>query len=77
MTQVKTTAAEVDANEARYLEAARDAFPHWDFLETFGGWEAVPAGTAVVRAETLDAVVMKLRKRAEHGVRPEAEEDRA
>jgi hypothetical protein len=58
------TAAERERRTEMYLRAAREAFPGWDFHEVFGGWEAVPAGTTVVRSEDLDGIVSKLRERA-------------
>lgn len=48
-------------DEDAKLAAAREAFPGWDFRETFGGWLAVPSGTPVVRAMDLDGIVAKLR----------------
>jgi hypothetical protein len=52
------------AREAdRYVDAAREEFPGWDFHEVFGGWEAVPAGTPVIRAMFIDALLEKLRHR--------------
>jgi hypothetical protein len=49
--------------EDRQLGAARAEFPGYDFHQVFGGWEAVPAGTQVVRAMFLDGLLEKLRER--------------
>jgi hypothetical protein len=53
-------AAELE-DDAR-LNAARDSFPGWEITDTFGGYMAVPKGTAVVRATDLDGLVLKLRQ---------------
>jgi hypothetical protein len=47
---------------ARQLEAARAAFPGYDLIETWDGYAAVPAGTQVIRAITVDGLVAKLRQ---------------
>jgi hypothetical protein len=52
--------AEEDAQDRR-LAAARDAFPGWRIVETFGGFLAVPASAELVQAIDLDGLVMKLR----------------
>lgn len=46
-----------------YLDQALKEFPDWDFHQVFGGWEAVPAGTPVIRSIDLEGVVEKLRAR--------------
>lgn len=43
------------------LQAARESFPDCDIIETFGGFMAVPKGTSIVQAVSLDALVAKLR----------------
>lgn len=53
------TAAE-EAEERR-LAAARDAFPGWKIIETFGGFLAVPDGAPVIQSVDLDGLVRKLR----------------
>lgn len=57
------TANQRHASTERWLAAAREAFPDWDFHAVFGGWEAVPKGTPVVRSVDLDGLVAKLRSR--------------
>jgi hypothetical protein len=57
------TAAQHDAEDKRLLEAARQEFPGWDFHPVLSGWEAVPAGTPVVRSVDLEGVIEKLRNR--------------
>ena len=57
------TAAQRQAEIDRLLAAARAEFPGWSFREVFGGWEAVPAGTPVVRSSDLAGVIEKLRER--------------
>jgi hypothetical protein len=53
-----------DAEAAeRQLLAARDAFPQWDLIETWSGFLAVPKGTEIVQAITLDALVGKIRQK--------------
>lgn len=76
MTQVKQPNAE--SYEERYLRAAREAFPHWRFESISGGWQAVPVGAPAIRAETMDALVMKLRERTERSdLEVEKDEDSA
>ena len=50
-----------ERTEDRRLQAARESFPHHDIIETFGGFLAVPKGTVIVQAVSLDALVVKLR----------------
>lgn len=52
-----------EAEEARFC-AARDSFPAWEIIETFGGFLAVPKGTVIVQAIDLDGLVGKLRQQA-------------
>jgi hypothetical protein len=47
------------------LEAAREEFKDWDFIEVPYGFLAVPAGTPVVRSTTLGGLTGKLRRRPE------------
>jgi hypothetical protein len=54
-----------DMREQSRLRAAEQAFPDWDFHQVFGGWEAVPKGSPVIRGMDLDSVVAKLRMRAD------------
>jgi hypothetical protein len=55
------TAAERQAETERLLQIAREEFPEWEVREVFGGWEAVPAGTPVIRSSDLQGVLDKLR----------------
>lgn len=48
--------------EEDHFVAARDAYPAWDIIETFGGYLAVPRGTVVLQATTVDGLVGKIRK---------------
>jgi hypothetical protein len=57
------TAAQWEAERERYLKAAQEAFPDWDFHPVFAGWEAVPKGTPVIRSMDLDGIIEKLRQR--------------
>lgn len=57
------TAESVSANTGRRIAAAREEFPKWDFHEVFGGFEAVPADTPVIRAMFIDVLLEKLRHR--------------
>jgi hypothetical protein len=59
--RVIATAAAPAGEDEKQLEAARQAFPGWDFHQVFGGWEAVPAGTPVVRSMFLESLVERLR----------------
>jgi hypothetical protein len=43
------------------LEALRAQFPEWDITRVFGGFEAVPQGTTVLRAMFVDGLAEKLR----------------
>lgn len=52
-----------EAEDDRRLTAAREEFPDWDFHTVFGGVEAVPRGTPVIRGIDLDSVAEKLRQR--------------
>jgi hypothetical protein len=45
------------------IQAARDTFPDWDVIEQWSGFLAVPKGTEIVQAITLDALVGKLRQK--------------
>lgn len=56
------TAAQADAENERWLAAAKEAFPGWDFHKVFGGWEAVPTGTPVIRSMDLDGIITRLRE---------------
>ena len=48
--------------DARLREMEAE-FPGWDFHPVFGGWEAVPSGTPVIRSADLDGLAEKLRDR--------------
>lgn len=63
------TAAQVEAYNEEALAAAREEFPGWDFYQVFGGWEAVPGQTLIVRAMYLETLLDKLRQ--QEGVRRE------
>jgi hypothetical protein len=58
----ENTHKQEDAAE-RQLIAARDTLPGWDVIETWSGFLAVPKGTEIVQAITLDALVGKLRQK--------------
>jgi hypothetical protein len=64
------TAASVDAETGRRIAAAGEEFPDWDIREVFGGFEAVPAGTPVIRAMFIDVLIEKLRVREAGGDDP-------
>jgi hypothetical protein len=49
--------------KARLKAAITAEFPGWDVHDVFGGFEAVPEGTPVIRSVTLDGLMDKL---AEH-----------
>lgn len=51
------TAGSIDDDS---LEAAREAFPEWDIYRVFGGFLAVPKGTAVIQAMFIDGIVEKI-----------------
>jgi hypothetical protein len=38
----------------------REAFPDWSIHEVFGGFEAVPIGTPIIRAIDLNSLMEKL-----------------
>jgi hypothetical protein len=61
--QTFRTAAERDAETDRQLAVASTEFPGWDFVPTFAGWLAVPAGTVVFQGMRLESVIEKLRAR--------------
>jgi hypothetical protein len=63
MSSMPATAAQWQKQNEQLLAAAREAFPGWDFHPVFGGWEAVPEGTPVVRSMDLGSLMEKL---AEH-----------
>lgn len=42
------------------LQRMRAKHPAWDIHEVFGGYEAVPAGTSVVRSTDLEGLDEKL-----------------
>jgi hypothetical protein len=50
-----------DDRYIRKLAETRDAFPGWEIRETHLGLIAVPAGSQVISAVTIDALVIKLR----------------
>jgi hypothetical protein len=47
-------------NTEAALKALRERYPDWDIHQVFGGWEAVPAGTGVIRAIWLESLEEKL-----------------
>ena len=49
--------------EARLLAAIAEEFPDIDIHGVFGGYEALPRGTEVIRAMTLDSMMGKLAER--------------
>ena len=49
-----------DRRQTAQLAGLAEQFPGWDVREVFGGWEAVPEGTPVVRSSTLDGLAEKL-----------------
>ena len=52
---------EHDDARDRALAAARASFPELDIIETFGGFMAVPKGTVIVQAVSIDGLTGKLR----------------
>jgi hypothetical protein len=52
----------------RRLSAARQAFPGWDICPVIGGYLAVPTGTTLIRASTIDGTVAQLRRTSELGI---------
>ena len=42
------------------LTALRARYPGWDIQRVFGGYEAVPAGTPVIRGAYLETIAEKL-----------------
>jgi hypothetical protein len=59
------TIEQAKSEEERYdnhLSAACESFPEWEIVEALGGLVAVPRGTEVIRASTIDGLVMKLRQ---------------
>lgn len=50
----------VTEDEKREAAEAMARHPGWKISRVFGGWEAVPEGTAVHRAMFLDALEEKL-----------------
>ena len=49
-----------DRQQTRALADLAEQFPGWDVHEVFGGWEAIPEGTPVVRSSTLEGLGEKL-----------------
>ena len=54
-----TAPDDTDASE-RALVAARDRFTDSRIIEVLGGYAAVPAGTVMIQAATLDGLVARL-----------------
>lgn len=52
-----------DKAETRLRAAIGEEFPDVDIHIVFGGFEAVPAGTVVIRASTLETLMGKLAAR--------------
>jgi hypothetical protein len=46
--------------EAGLRAEIAEQYPGWDVADVFGGFEAVPAGTPVLRSVTLDGLLGKL-----------------
>jgi hypothetical protein len=59
---VTQTAAQVQVDNEKALAAAREEFPGWDFHQVFGGWEAVPGQTPVIRGMYLETLLDRLRQ---------------
>jgi len=53
-----------DREQAKALADLAADFPGWDVHEVFGGWEAVPEGTPVVRSSTIGGLAEKLAEQA-------------
>lgn len=49
--------------EEELLASARDAYPDWEIIETFGGYLAAPAGTVILQSTTIDGLAGKIRAR--------------
>jgi hypothetical protein len=60
--EVETVADLREAQAERNLRLAQEEFPDWDFLRVFGGWQAVPKGTPVIKSVYLETLLEKLRK---------------
>lgn len=61
-----TSMSHTETEVATDLDALREAFPAWDIHRVFGGYEAVPAGTPVIRGVYLESMAEKLAA-LEHG----------
>ena len=49
-----------DPGDEADVAALKARYPDWDIYRVFGGWEAVPAGTQVLRAMFAEALESKL-----------------
>lgn len=49
------------AEERRELERLRAEFPTYSIDKIFGGWQAVPRGTVVLRGMYLETIAERLR----------------
>jgi len=54
-----------DRIESELKAQIAEKFPGWDVHDVFGGFEAVPAGTPVIRASALESLIGKLAERRE------------
>jgi len=45
------------------LALIAERWPDWEISRVFGGWEALPRGTEVIRAAYLDSIAERLAER--------------
>jgi hypothetical protein len=57
---VPAHSAAVQHSDEKLIAALKERYPGWDIHRVFGGWEAVPAGTAVIRSMDLEGIGEKL-----------------
>jgi hypothetical protein len=50
----------MQSNEDTEIARIEERFPDWEIHRVFGGWEAVPRGTEVIRAVSLGSLAEKL-----------------
>jgi hypothetical protein len=50
----------VTRTDAERIKEISERHPGWDIHRVFGGWEAIPAGMAVIRGVYLDVIGEKL-----------------
>lgn len=55
--------------EARIWDELTDKYPAWQVYEEFGGFMAVPTGTDVIHASTIESMAVKLAAQPEPEVK--------